>query len=533
MTTQFESYDEAVVRLATFQKKKGEPGTLLFATVTLLAHGRPRPVAMKTLDKIRIAGGTVYFRRVVMDARAAVSWYRTLGHGEHATPIPSREADIYPGVDGTVMHVSRLDDDPIWPNLGLPMGDGLFAQPSGRDHPAPFLGSLSSRVHRRFGSREGFEAFVADVHAVAFLARRLHLDLRSYPEYLGSVALAVPDPIIQRVENIMVPSNETNGYSEQILYRFVPRPGRSLDGLRLTTFDVQAHLLTGFESHVVPADGILVVDKGTCAGMYGYVVTHRDHGVLLYHPPTPFLRQVSFTMHADSMTGIRVDVPMGDAPDAPRMTYQGGKRSEPVSAQTLGEAPPHVSAIQRVNSASARRRQTGHASDAGQRWFSRGSREDAMRFLQKEIGNARSRVMIADPYFGGLQIGQFLYAAASTNVQFMVITSKLAFAANKRRTRAEAVIDFQDKLTHLEVNLDVSPKIFVVDASLLHDRFLVIDDVVWFLGSSLNSLGDKGSMIVKLPDPDGVIERLEELVGTALSFKAFTIKGASSEKLEG
>ena len=42
----------------------------------------------------------------------------------------------------------------------------------------------------------------------------------------------------------------------------------------------------------------------------------------------------------------------------------------------------------------------------------------------------------------------------------------------------------------------------------IHDRFLVIDDRVFLLGSSLNRFGDRGTMIVQLHAPEIVREEL-------------------------
>jgi hypothetical protein len=43
------------------------------------------------------------------------------------------------------------------------------------------------------------------------LKRRLHLDLSDYTEYLGSLALVVPDPVLRRVQHFLVPAEGANG----------------------------------------------------------------------------------------------------------------------------------------------------------------------------------------------------------------------------------------------------------------------------------------------------------------------------------
>jgi len=64
----------------------------------------------------------------------------------------------------------------------------------------------------------------------------------------------------------------------------------------------------------------------------------------------------------------------------------------------------------------------------------------------------------------------------------------------------------------------------------LHDRFLVVDEEVWFLGNSLNTLGVRASMIIKLPNPDEVIRKLEEMLKQAVSFNTYHQRRITASK---
>lgn len=512
MTFRIEDFGWAVVRLATLQKK-GIAGRLLFATVTLLTHGRRSPPRMSLdMHRLKSQEGTVYFRRVTMTVPGALEWYRALQPGSARTPVPARAEDVL-NIDGVAIEVGEFSDDPVWPHLGLPMGDSIFAQPSGREDPAPFVGSVPSRVHRRFGDKTDFGPLLADSAAVEFAARRLHVDLREYPEYLGSVALVVPDPVLQRVENFLIPASPTKG--ERIFYRFVPRRGANLAGLGLTTFDEEAHLLTGFESYSIGEDGILEVEKSAVSGAYGYVVTHPNHGVLMYHPPTPFLRMATMNMEVSSFTGRTISVPQGDAKNSPNIVYVVPGIRRPATQRIFGEPHSRHSVNARVGTASAARLQVARAKAAGQRWFPIGAREEAMRFVQYEIGRARARIMIVDPYFSGLQVLQFLYAAGAEGLQVTLVTSGNAFKKTKERSRADIVQDFTRRLEELKEVAGVSPEVYVLSPSALHDRFLVIDDTVWFLGNSLNALAEKASLVVKVPDPEQIVRTIDAMLASA------------------
>lgn len=471
-------------------------------------------------------GETVFFRRVLLSVQEAIDWYLALGSGDDKTPMPSRNDERDSTYDGIKIEISTLTDDPTWPYLGLPIGEGLFAHLSGRSHPAPFIGNASARIHRRFGSQDGFDLMLADDKAVAFVARRLHVDLRLYREYLGSVALVAPDPVLKQIDNFIIPAAADKG--ERIFYRFVPRAGESLAGLKLTTFDEQAHLLTDFSTQDIPADGILDIEKGDCIGAYGYVVAHEQHGVLAHSPPYPFLRQMSLSIHAGTQGSMKVSVPTGESANSPRMEYPAAQRSTLASQSLIGDGPRIPDVNTRIAIAAARREKIANAKQYGQRWFPDGSREEAMRFIQGELRRAKYKVMIADPYLAGLQLGQFLYAVNPETISVILLSSGLAFKSKDHEP--SKTDDFSQRLAQLEKDAKVTAKAYVLQSSILHDRFLVIDDTVWFLGNSLNTLGDKASLIVKLPNPDEIIDQLEGMLNQAISFGDYKKRQATNQK---
>ena len=207
---------------------------LLFGSVSLLTKDRPRPLSSERHDRYPVRNGksvVASFRRLTLKAHDAVTWYRSAGMNGITIPVPSEPSEGEDTLNGSLSPTS-FEDDPPWYSLGVPLGTDTFLNPDGPGDPAPFRGTGSPRIHRRFGNSTGFESVLSDSSAIRYLKRRLHVDLSDYTEYLGGLALVVPDPILRSVQHFLIPGQSVDG-PEQVVYRLVSRPGQSnLAGLR-------------------------------------------------------------------------------------------------------------------------------------------------------------------------------------------------------------------------------------------------------------------------------------------------------------
>ena len=507
----------------------------------MLTADRPRPGSGRGVEQHWVGKGKrerVFFRRTVLDAAKAIDWYRS----PLATPIPSDQHEFDAELDGKPLALSSFADDPEWPTLGVPAGSDLLSNPGGPGDPAPFTGSGagSVRIHRRFGDNTGCEAVTADAGTISFLKRRLHVDLADYSEYLGSLALVVPDPVLRLVQHFLVPAQD--GEPEKLVYRLVPRAGQTLTGLSLTILERRANLLSRFETIAVPDDGLVTVPCMLPVQASGYVVTHPVHGVLAYQAPLPFIRSVHVNLGVVGRR-VRVEVPRTDSPQSETTKYDVAEFSHE-SPIDVGETTP-MPDLGRVIGAEARRGRRAEAKRYDQTWFDHGERSAALTFVRSRIGQARRYVLVADPYFGARQILQFLHAVPRTAVAFTILTSRLAFESdeNEKASTPEGIAttpnesrsqkkkdaetrrldDFAATMATFGKRGIKNASAFVLVGKIppLHDRFLVIDDSVWFLGNSLNALGDRASLILQVPDSGPIVERLRLMEAQALSFEDY------------
>jgi hypothetical protein len=516
------AFDWAVVRLATYFPAGASKARLLFGTVSLLTKDRPRPISSQDVDRHPVGKGkrgTVFFKRTVLTAEEAITWYREAGPDGIATPVPTAATEIEE-LDGQALSPSSFEDDPEWPFLAIPLGSDLFSSAGGPGDPAPFSGIGSPRIHRRFGDNDGFEALLADPAAISFLKRRLHVNLADYTEYLGGLALIVPDPVLRHVQHFLVPADGDGG-TERLVYRLVPRPGQSLRDLTLTILERRSNLLSRFETVEVPESGLVTVESGLPFDQTGYAISHPSQGLLAYQQPLPFIRKVVASV---GVAGRKVKV-QSRRTESLRSEIDSYEFNEYAHEIPIDVGEPPQEAVVTVAEAEQRRIRRAAAARYKQTWFDDGDRVEALNFLRGQIARARSFVLVADPYFGALQIYQFLQAVPRTQIDFTILTSRLAFESQRADASdmPEAVGSGQaDALGGTRIPVGELEKISVFESSLgelkgrgmksvkalvltgktppLHDRFLAIDGEVLFLGNSLNALGERASLILSVPD---------------------------------
>ncbi|MBP3819165.1 MAG: hypothetical protein J6H31_12785 [Butyrivibrio sp.] len=148
--------------------------------------------------------------------------------------------------------------------------------------------------------------------------------------------------------------------------------------------------------------------------------------------------------------------------------------------------------------------------------------EGAEAFLQEKISLARKSVMIVDPYYSTLDLLDYAVHVSVTGVEVTIITSADHL---KSRSRVEDVYDEDNKpLIGDELNIQLGHykdwgngnlKIYVMTGdAAIHDRFLFVDDHVWFCGGSFNEVGRRLSCIIKIPEPEEMREQIRKILNS-------------------
>jgi hypothetical protein len=511
------AYHSAIVRIATARdREEDERPLLLFASVELVTSSRPEPDSSPINEKGvpqtfrgKRAAVDLAFRRAAMRAMDAVDWYRALP-ANPTLPIPGSDDDRGK-YDGTSIRTALLTDEPAWPSLSTPLADpSLFG--SDKDlYPTPFIGpgAYPAKIHRQFAALTPLlEKVLDDDAARTWLRRRIHFDVALYSELLGGAVLVVPDPDVASVRVFMAREEDDR---ERLVGEVLPRPGRSLKGLTLTLFEERLGALGLFQTFEVGGD-LMIGPSTNQLDHIGYVLSHVDRGLVDQQKPLPFLRAINWQIGISSR---KIQIETRDDRSKGADTTQHQVDEVEYTSQNVVKFEPGYSKERSADSRfyeNAQRRREARLGDRQElQWFD--CPEDARKFVRDLISRANEAVLIVDPYADGLDLFNFGHFVRRRDIGIRVLTSRLPFKTDEdmRAGFVEALRTFGERGVPV-------PDIRLLPGGQnppIHDRFLVIDKNVWFSGNSLNAIGERASVMVKILNPADVRERLEHWFGVS------------------
>lgn len=517
-----DAYHGAIVRVATVRSPSdAKYASLMFASVELVTGSRPVPDSMPVDERgvpqvyrAKKSGIDLAFRRVAMDAVSAVAWYRSLGENP-TLPIPRLDADRG-RYDGAAISASALTDEPVWPALSTPLADPSLFGSADDFYPTPFIGpgAHPARVHRQLATQTPFlDRIVDDASARAWLQRRIHFDIARHDELIGGAVLIVPDPDVRAVRTYM--ARDVDGH-EHLVGEVLPRRNRSLSGLTLTLFEERFGAMHLFENFSV--DGTLMIVRADGQLEHtGHALSHVERGLVDQQKALPYLRTIGLDMGMVSRR-VKVEIQEGRRKGVAKVAHDVSEVTRVTNSVVSLEpdVPTFRDAISHFYTSSNRRHQQRVARQQELQWFDK--RDAALSFIRERISRARETILIVDPYADGKDLFDFGHFITRRDIKLRLLTSRLPFDDEEvmRTGFREALRSFAKRGVPVpEIRLLRGAK-----TPPIHDRFLVIDGNVWLSGNSLNAIGERASVMLKLPDPASVSRRLERLFDEALPVSA-------------
>lgn len=461
---------------------------LIFASAQLFPAELDAPAEEKLtsypVKKLK-GGSRLVHRRYVVTAKQALTWYDNCLDGE-VQLLCGDERSHQP------QHEQLLAEPP-WPHLSTTEDFVALSDIDG-----------VRRVHHLMPASCPLmisQLCDTDPAAVEWLGVELGIDFLRHPEQFGSVHLLLPNPVLRGLQIKL--HIDKHGLDNTVLW-LSPRRDHTAAGLEVIMVEYRPTGISAIHSVIAQGPYIEIPHAGT-AEKFDLFIRCAERGVLESRRDRSYTRQMDFGLE---VTGSKKAIKV---PGKEGHSFNVDVR-ERVSESLLGE--PH-----RANDIPGRLRK-GHydrkralaAESLGQKWLHR-NQEEATSFVRELIGAAKSRVWIIDPYFATTELFSFAAATAYLTTKVIVLTGASTALAkpdkNEEGREAGEVMLLntnQSSMQHIQV------RVMTGAMPTVHDRFLVIDEDVWFTGNSLNSLGERAGMMIKLPAPGPVIDKISQVI---------------------
>jgi len=496
-------YHAAVVHLVWNINRKSKERTLLCGAVELLPREVPAPLEVAERSCTLSGEHFLYATDRVLPLAAALTWYEQAKAG--SAPRPDRAGAL--NAQGSDRFASMVvDEEPEAPTFCLAARSVPFAAGWHCCSRTRHLIARSFRIDQLWTDAEL-------AAACSWLEKEVHFDFTHTPEFWGSTHLIAPNPVFRELGRRL---DRTKTPRELVLcptYRLGIEPTALQFELEGTgpmghVFAIRTQLVQGTTRIPLPCE----------PGEYHERVIDPKRGLIYELGPFTFPGSFSTTINLVSSTR-HVSIPLADGSSGDFEVPLVGSLRQSI---TTGDATQDTNAVQRLREAE-RIRDQRQARDSGQRWF-RDQVPDATDELRNLVGGATRRIWVADPYFSPEDILRVLAASRDPQVPILVLAG-----GDHLRSHASGV-ELGDALeatlstcaTQGRMN-PVTIRVMRGSPPPLHDRLLLVDDALWMLGSSLNAFGSRGTMLLKVPDPDPVLLDLRRMWDDAEGFAAWLV----------
>ncbi|MFY3147953.1 VPA1262 family N-terminal domain-containing protein [Achromobacter xylosoxidans] len=491
-------YNHAVVQIACLLDDK--TAYLIFASAELLPAEMQKPPEEPSQHlRVKRFGerAHVFYHRFVVSAQEASSWYERCRNG--TVTLLGQHAEW-------TLHCGELYQEPPWPSVIV-------------GHRIPVFGDVSSpsRTHHLFppSTPPKLERlFEVQPDARQWISDCLLVDLLRYPELSGSVHLLLPNPVL-RSAHVKLHTAADGSEGSQI--HLIARQGKTARGLEVTLTE---HRPTGICAvhRVTVQQPYFVISHNARTEQVELLISCPERGILDWQQPFGFVRDLNISGSIVGSTK-RVIVPgRNGETDQYEVTM---KTPDWSSTKAKGDAVLAGGIPALLRSHEIARQRTDEAERLGQKWF-HGNRGEATTFIRNLIGKARKRVWIVDPYFATTEFFSFALATAYEDIDAVILTGgdelKKPDQIDPSRETGEVLLRQLESgkgMSHIKVRV-------MTGTPAVHDRFLVIDDHVWLTGNSLNSIGERAGMMIALPEPSVVVEKLNEVIHHAQRTKTLS-----------
>lgn len=458
--------------------------TIIFAYIELLPNEYPEPynTEEKPFPISKKLKQHLYFIRIVARANDLIGWYEKALNNEI---LPMFWAKDKKGNNDFINFETTLyEQEPTYPKMLI-------------SNNIPFVGDYSWCVRSNFLFETNLPNYIKDMcledEALEWINSQLCFDLSKYPEYIGCISLVAYNPMIRSIDTRLITDEKTG--SESSIVHIEPRSNLDISDLKLIYLEKRNLGYSSFKEIPLNKLNFIFENIGEIETT-GYAVICPKRGLLLWEDFHGFMKSMVMNMHISTGTK-KIDVPSKDLQDVEE-TYE----KEIFSTNTMkigGDEGLNKSETLSIKLRKAKaKRNQNESSNRNQKLFYDKPKE-ATLFIREIIAKAETKVIIIDPYITTRELFKFALAVNS-NVDVTIMTSALALKGSKGK-HANILLK---NIENVAGTVKIDAYVMKGKNPAFHDRFIIIDDIVWLSGNSLADIGKRASILVKLENPEQI-----------------------------
>lgn len=346
------------------------------------------------------------------------------------------------------------------------------------------------------------DASAREIKAISQLTQEwLGFDISSYTEHLGNIYLAAPNPFFRDLDislsttpvGIFYHLKMRKSINQKFLMRILDVHGDNVALDRIFSLEKTLGLVE------LPHEPHLVEIR----------IYTLDNDLVYISGPFTFIKAFQTNMSI-KQADFRIKTKAGES----EREFVVEKYSKAIS--TIVGKPTSFNAPYYFKDAQSKRKDASHIAQHVFNFFPGGKtpgeitdlKSKAKTIIRDIMNRANENCYVCDPYFNINDLVEYAVFVKDTGVDIRIINSKGSKFVDKEKA-------FLLNQGIQEYNSKSGQKIecrMLRGDSILHDRFVVCDRTVWYLGSSFSEFGKRATCLAKVPSPDDelIVKEIEK-----------------------
>jgi hypothetical protein len=327
----------------------------------------------------------------------------------------------------------------------------------------------------------------------------LGFDIIQKKEHIGNIYLSAPNPYFREIEISL--STEPIG----IFYKILTRKN-GFEPLKFRIIDTHGDVIA-FDKVFKVNNQVDLIELPHKPHLFELRIYNQQNNLIAIHEPATFISSIQFGM---SMKQADFHVKVETEKGKKEFVVEKFSKEKP---NIIGK--PEVFIAESYFKNADKERLYIELAQRKEFIFFQGAKEETERSKLKEnaktaireiLNNANDTCYLCDPYFNSMDIIEFAFQIKNSGVKINILNSKEAVSKVEAQKIATVINEYNSKpFGKIDVHI-------LRGNSILHDRFIVADENVWFIGSSFNEFGNRATCIAKIPESSGklIINEIEK-----------------------